>query len=110
MASLRSPLYLIILFAYGVAISSSFLARVQDEGKQRENHRTKRREALGVVPSKRGKEKYCCSETGYQISFNCREVRGEEASHKKDAKETPQKDQSNVNNEGDEDIVDASVK
>ncbi|KAG2277946.1 hypothetical protein Bca52824_060501 [Brassica carinata] len=108
MASLRSPLYLIILFAYGVAISSSFLARVQDEGKQRENHRTKRREAL--VPSKRGKEKYCCSETGYQISFNCREVRGEEASHKKDAKETPQKDQSNVNNEGDEDIVDSSVK
>ncbi|KAF8095968.1 hypothetical protein N665_0320s0090 [Sinapis alba] len=56
------------------------------------------------------KEKHRCSETGYQIRFKCREVRGEEASHKKDAKETQQKDQSNVNDEGDEDVVDASVK
>ncbi|KAL0700355.1 hypothetical protein Bca4012_056477 [Brassica carinata] len=46
--SLKSPLYLIILFAYNVAISSSFLARAHDDGNQRETHRTKRREALGV--------------------------------------------------------------
>ena len=60
--------------------------------------------------SERRKEKYRCSETGYRIPFKCREVRGEEASHKKDAKETQQRDQSNVNDEGDEDVVDAFVK
>ena len=56
------------------------------------------------------KEKYRCSETGYRIPFKCREVRGEEISHKKDAKETQPKDQSNVNDEDDEDVVDAYVK
>ena len=60
--------------------------------------------------SERRKEKYRCSETGYRIPFKCREVRGEEASHKKDAKETQQRDQSNVNDDFDEDVVDAFVK
>ncbi|KAG2321565.1 hypothetical protein Bca52824_014778 [Brassica carinata] len=55
------------------------------------------------------KEKYRCSETGYRIPFKCREVRGVEASHKKDAEETPQNAQSNnVNDDGDEEVVDAS--
>ncbi|KAG2321562.1 hypothetical protein Bca52824_014775 [Brassica carinata] len=59
--------------------------------------------------SEKRKEKYRCSETGYRIPFKCREVRGVEASHKKDAEETPQNAQSNnVNDDGDEEVVDAS--
>ena len=44
------------------------------------------------------------------LQFLWKEKRGEEASHKKDAKETQQRDQSNVNDDFDEDVVDAFVK
>ncbi|KAF8102263.1 hypothetical protein N665_0199s0038 [Sinapis alba] len=131
MASLSSPLYLIILFAYCVSVSSSFLAVAHEQNNGDEETRSVgRRFLLGFKETPKGsnitfecspsgpcvscnssekrKEKYRCSETGYRIPFKCREVRrGEEASHKKDAKETQQNDQSNVNDEGDED---ASVK
>ncbi|CAG7885284.1 unnamed protein product [Brassica rapa] len=118
MASLKSPFYMIILFAYGVAISSSFLVRAHEQ-KRRDENRCGSNVTFECSPSgpcvscnssERRKEKYRCSETGYRIPFKCREVRGEEASHKKDAKETQQRDQSNVNDEGDEDVVDAFVK
>ncbi|KAG2331795.1 hypothetical protein Bca4012_018671 [Brassica carinata] len=89
MASLKLPLYLIILFTYGVAIlSSNVTFECSPSGP-----------CVSCNSSKKRKEKY-----------SCREVGGEEASHKKDAKETQQKDQSNVNDEDDEEVVDASVK
>ncbi|KAH0906390.1 hypothetical protein HID58_038217 [Brassica napus] len=99
---------MIILFAYGVAISSSFLARAHEQ-KRRDEKRCVG-PCVSCNSSERRKEKYRCSETGYRIPFKCIEVRGEEASDKKDAKETQQRDQSNVNDEGDEDVVDAFVK
>lgn len=46
MVYLKSPLYLIILFTYCIAVSSLFLARARDEEKQREKYKTKRQEAL----------------------------------------------------------------
>ncbi|KAJ0241247.1 hypothetical protein HA466_0216810 [Hirschfeldia incana] len=131
MASLRSPLYLIILFVYAVAISSSFLVRSHEQNNGDEETRSggARRLLLGFKETPKGsnvtfecspsgpcvscnssekrKEKYRCSETGYRIPFKCREVRGEEASHKKVAEETQQNDQSNVSND-DEEVVDAS--
>ncbi|KAH0930016.1 hypothetical protein HID58_015743 [Brassica napus] len=42
MASLKSPFYMIILFAYGVAISSSFLARAHEQ-KRRDEKRCEKR-------------------------------------------------------------------
>ncbi|WZZ06572.1 hypothetical protein YC2023_092493 [Brassica napus] len=130
MASLRSPLYLIILLAYAVAISSSFIATAHEQNNGDEEMRSGgRRILLGFKETPKGsnvtfecspsgpcvscnssekrKEKYRCSETGYRIPFKCREVRGgggEASSHKKDAEETQQTDQSN----DDEEVVDAS--
>ncbi|KAL0885230.1 hypothetical protein Bca101_009212 [Brassica carinata] len=52
----------------------------------------------------------CNSSEKRKEKYSCREVGGEEVSHKKDAKETQPKDQSNVNDEDDEDVVDAYVK
>ncbi|RID55685.1 hypothetical protein BRARA_G02932 [Brassica rapa] len=138
MASLSSPLYLIILFAYAVAISSSSLARSHEQNNGDEEMRSGgRRLLLGFKETPKGsnvtfecspsgpcvscnssekrKDKYRCSETGYRIPFKCREVRGggggggETSSHKKDAEETQQNGQSNVSND-DEEVIDASVK
>ncbi|KAF3522426.1 hypothetical protein F2Q69_00051261 [Brassica cretica] len=133
MASLRSPLYLIIVFVYAVAVSSSSLARSHEQDNGDDEFRSGgRRLLLGFKETPKGsnvtfecspsgpcvscnssekrKEKYRCSETGYRIPFKCREVRGGEASsHKKDADETQQNDQPNVSND-DGEVVDASVK
>ncbi|KAF3519884.1 hypothetical protein DY000_02063511 [Brassica cretica] len=139
MASLRSPLYLIIVFVYAVAVSSSSLARSHEQDNGDDEFRSGgRRLLLGFKETPKGsnvtfecspsgpcvscnssekrKEKYRCSETGYRIPFKCREVRGgggggggEASSHKKDADETQQNDQPNVSND-DEEVVDASVK
>ncbi|KAG2253781.1 hypothetical protein Bca52824_083917 [Brassica carinata] len=137
MASLRSPLDLIIVFVYAVAGSSSSLARSHEQDNGDDEFRSGgRRLLLGFKETPKGsnvtfecspsgpcvscnssekrKEKYRCSETGYRIPFKCREVRGggggEASSHKKDAEETQQNDhQPNVSND-DEEVVDASVK
>ncbi|CAH8363781.1 unnamed protein product [Eruca vesicaria subsp. sativa] len=131
MASLSSPLYLIILVIYAVAISSSFLATAheQNNGDEEIIRSGGRRLLLGFKETPKGsnitfecspsgpcvscnssekrKEKYRCSETGYRIPFKCREVRGGEASHKKVAEETQQNVQSNVDVD-EEEVVDAS--
>ncbi|KAG2256249.1 hypothetical protein Bca52824_075543 [Brassica carinata] len=85
MACLRSPLYMIILFAYGVAISSSFLSRAHEQNNRNEETRSVGLRFLigpcvSCNSSERRKEKYRCSETDYGIPFNYREVRGDESS------------------------------
>ncbi|KAF2588010.1 hypothetical protein F2Q70_00039579 [Brassica cretica] len=96
MACLRSPLYMIILFTYGVAISSSFLSREHEQNNRNEETRSVGlRFLIGFKETSKGsnvtfecspsgpcascnsserrKEKYRCSETDYGIPFNCRE-------------------------------------
>ncbi|CAN6899369.1 BnaCnng05000D [Brassica napus] len=103
MACLRSPLYMIILFAYSVAISSSFLSRAHEQNNRNEETRSvglrfligfketskgsnvtfecsPSGPCISCNSSERRKEKYRCSETDYGIPFNYREVRGDESS------------------------------
>uniref|UniRef100_A0A0D3BER9 Uncharacterized protein n=1 Tax=Brassica oleracea var. oleracea TaxID=109376 RepID=A0A0D3BER9_BRAOL len=97
---------MIVLFTYGVAISSSFLSEAHEQKNgNKETRSVGIRFLLGFKETSKGsnvtfecspsglyvscnsserrKEKYRCSETDYGISFNGREVRGEESSHKK---------------------------
>ncbi|CAA7031893.1 unnamed protein product [Microthlaspi erraticum] len=129
MVSQKSSLVLAIFFIYAVSISSSFLARAHEEqnGDEEEMRSVGRRILLGYketakgsnvtfecspsgpcvscVSSEKRKEKYRCSETGYRIPFKCKEVRGEEASHKKNEEEETKNGESNNVDDGDEEVV-----
>ncbi|VVA94702.1 unnamed protein product [Arabis nemorensis] len=126
MASKSSSLFWVIFFIYAASVSSSFLAKAHEQnGDEEKSSSVGRRFLLGFKETQKGsnitfacspsgpcvscnssekrKEKYRCSETGYRIPFKCKEVKGEEGSHKKD-REEKQNGQAN----DDEEVVEST--
>ncbi|EOA35730.1 hypothetical protein CARUB_v10020964mg [Capsella rubella] len=123
MASQSSSLFLVVLFIfiYAASTSPSRLVRAHEQDGDEEIRSVGRRLLLGFKETPKGsnitfacspsgpcvscnssekrKEKYRCSETGYRIPFKCKEVKEVVDTHKKDGREETQNGQSNPDDE-----------